>query len=338
MTARLLAAAVLGVLAPLAALLLALWAYYRYGREPATAFTAEYLREPPEPPLPPALAGFIWHGGGVDQSAAVATLLDLIDRGVVDVRRSVRPAADPQDADETDFRMTLREGGDEELDRGEDDLLDLLFGRPAGRDGFLLGELPGLAQADRAGWAAGYGAWKEGVEQAGVRRGYLDADADRWAFWAATAGFLSAVAVGAAAVIAGDALFLAGLAGAAGAVLVSRGVRRRSPQAAGLYAQYAAVRRYLRDFAGLPEEPPDSAALWRRFVVLAVLFGMADEVAAHLHDKAPQVVADPAFAVMAFMTTARDGEQTPLEAMSRAFAAAMTAASSSSWRGGELPG
>ena len=72
--------------------------------------------------------------------------------------------------------------------------------------------------------------------------------------------------------------------------------------------------------------------------MLAVLFGMAGEVAAHLRDKAPQVVADPAFAVMAFMITARDGEQTPLEAMSRAFAAAMTAASSSPRRGGELPG
>ena len=76
----------LGVVAPLAALALALFLYVRVGREPMTAFQAQYLRDFPDPRLPPALVSYIWEMGSVDQDAAMATLLDLIDRGVVEIR------------------------------------------------------------------------------------------------------------------------------------------------------------------------------------------------------------------------------------------------------------
>ena len=179
---RLLPAMLLGVLAPLAALLLALWAYFRYGREPAPAFTAQYLREPPEPPCRRRwrdsygtaaawTSRWPWRRCWTSSTGAWWTLRRSLRRRPILRKRRDRLPHDPA-------RGAGRGAGP-----GEADLLDLLFGGASGRDDFDVSELPRLARADRAAWVARYSAWKEGVEQAGVRRGYLDADADRWAFW-----------------------------------------------------------------------------------------------------------------------------------------------------------
>ena len=61
--------------------------YVKYGREPKTQFQAQYLRDIPQPPLPPALVGFIWRMGSVGRDDATATLLDLVNRKVIDIER-----------------------------------------------------------------------------------------------------------------------------------------------------------------------------------------------------------------------------------------------------------
>ena len=51
---------------------------------------------------------------------------------------------------------------------------------------------------------------------------------------------------------------------------------RRSKEGVELYAQYAAVKNFLKDFSRLNEAPPASVVLWNRFLILAVvliLFG-----------------------------------------------------------------
>lgn len=325
----------LGVGAPIAALILAVVLYLRHGREPKTAFRAEYLRDFPDPRLPPALVSYIWEMGSVDQQAAMATLLDLIDRGVVAIERVVKHKDGLFGGrDVTDYRLTARRDGSSGLEPHERGLIDFLFDDIAGADSIVMGELRDLAKAKRAEWVKGYAAWEKSVQKAGERRGFFDARADRMAFWAATGGFVAAVSAGAAAIFSQYFWFLLGIVPAVIAVLVSRAIKRRSQEAAELHAQYRAIRHYLKDFGRMKEKPPDSVVLWQHFLVLAVVFGMADEVIRNLHVKVPDVVRDPAFGTMAFMMVAPgDGGQSGFAAMRGGFAAAASVASSSSSSG-----
>ena len=57
--------------------------FFKYGREHRTQFRGRYFRELPDPELAPALVGTLMHWGTVKDSDAVATLLDLANRGVI---------------------------------------------------------------------------------------------------------------------------------------------------------------------------------------------------------------------------------------------------------------
>jgi uncharacterized membrane protein len=327
---------VLGIGLPLAALILVVWLWLRYGREPRTAFQAQYLRDFPDPRLPPALVSYIWEMGGVDQKAAMATLLDLVDRGAVAIERVVTEDEGLlRDKRTVDYRLTRRQAP-QQLEAQERRLLDFLFDDIAGADSFLMGELKDAAKKKRAAWTSGYAGWKQEVEQEAERRHFLDAGADRLAFWAAAAGFAAAVAAGAAGIFAQYFWFFAGIPVGIGVVLAARVIKRRSQEAAELHAQYAAIRRYLKDFGRLQEKPPDAVVLWQHFLVLAVVFGIADEVIEHLQVAVPEIMRDPAFHTTAFLLTAPVGGdgRSAFAVMSGGFAAAMSAATSSSSSGG----
>ena len=69
------------------------------------------------------------------------------------------------------------------------------------------------------------------------------------------------------------------------AALTRRLWRRRTPEAETEAERWEAFRRYLTDFPRLDEAPPASLALWERYLVYGIAFGIADRVlqAAHLH-------------------------------------------------------
>ena len=68
-----------------------------------------------------------------------------------------------------------------------------------------------------------------------------------------------------------------------------------SPDAATIYAKAEELRRYLHDFGCMPAKPTDSVVLWRRYLVFAEVFGMADEVDKELRLARPSLAAAVAF-------------------------------------------
>ena len=66
-----------------------------------------------------------------------------------------------------------------------------------------------------------------------------------------------------------------------------RGYVRRTAAGALEAARWDAFRRYLKDFSRLQEAPPISLALWDRFLVYAVGFGIAEEVLEAARLRAP---------------------------------------------------
>ena len=267
----------------------------RFGREPKTQFQAQYLRDFPQPHLPPALAAFIWNMGSVGCDEVTATLLDLANRKVIDLERvAVREDGLFGDKEKVTYKLTLHDERLEELLDYERQLCKFLFHQMADGNELVLSELKEIAKTHRSLVRQGLPDLQEQGREGGRARGYLDAQADRMAFTASAFAFAAIVAAGAAAVFGG---FWCSGRHPVGVVLifVARAVKRRSPEAAELHAQYAALERYLKDFGRLDEKPPDAVVLWEKFLIYAVVFGIADQVTKAMTVKVPEVVNDPAF-------------------------------------------
>ncbi len=300
---------ILGFGVPLLALIVVLWLYVRHGREPRTQFQAEYLRDVPEPDLPPALASFIWHMGGLRRDDVVATLLDLVNRKIIDLERVTVRERKLFGEDETGtYKLTLREERMTALSPEERDLVTFLFYDIAGNDTLVLSELKDLAKDKREEFAKGYGEWQEGVKEDAGRRGYLVPHANRMAIVGAVLSFGGIIASFVAMIVTGWYWFLVGLPVCVVLLFVSRAIKRRSPEAAELHAQYAALERYLKDFGRMQEKPPDAVVLWEHFLVYAVVFGIANEVVKAMAMKVPEVVHDPAFAPVYMLWFAAPGD------------------------------
>ena len=68
-------------------------------------------------------------------------------------------------------------------------------------------------------------------------------------------------------------------------VLIRKGIERRTQKAAEEASRWASFRRFLNDFAGIPEAAPGSIEIWEQYLVYGIAFGVADRVlaAAQLH-------------------------------------------------------
>jgi uncharacterized membrane protein len=328
---------VLGVGVPLVALVLIIVLYVRYGREPKARFNAQYLRDFPEPQLPPALAAFIWRMGSVGSDDVTATLLDLVNRKVIDLERVTVREDRLFGPDETStYRLTLHDESLEGLLEHERQLCTFLFHEIAGGNELVLSELKDLAKTQRTAFAKGFQTWKATVQEEGERRGYLDPHADRMAFIASAFAFVAIVAAGAAGAFSGFWWFFLGIPLGIVLIFVARAVKRRSQEAAELHAQYAALERYLKDFGRLDEKPPDAVVLWEQFLIYAVVFGIADQVAKAMTVKVPEVVRDPAFRTPYLLWWGMPGEGGGLSAFSemhQSFSQAVSVATSSSSSG-----
>ena len=326
----------LGVGVPIVALVLILVLYFRYGREPKTQFQAQYLRDFPQPQLPPALAAFIWRMGSVGSDDVTATLLDLVNRKVIDLERvTVQESGLLGSKDKTTYKLTLHDERLEELLEFEQQLCTFLFHEMADGNELVLSELKEIAKTHRTSFAKGFQTWKRKVEKEGEQRGYLDPQADRMAFTASAFAFVAMVAAGAAAVFSGFWWFFLGIPVGLVLIWVARAVKRRSQEAAELHAQYAALERYLKDFGRLDEKPPDAIVLWEQFLIFAVVFGIADQVAKAMSMKIPEVVNDPAFRTpyILWWGMPGDGGLSAFNEIHQSFGQAVSVATSSSSSG-----
>jgi uncharacterized membrane protein len=334
----------LGAGVPLLAVILVIVLYFRFGREPQPQYRAQYLRDIPQPSLPPALVAFIWNMGSVGADEVTATLLDLVDRKVIDLERVVvEDRGLFGTKHKATYRLTLHDERLGELLDYEQQLCRFLFHQMAGGDELVLSELKTIAAAHRASFAKGFQTWKSAVEKEGEARGYLDAKADRMAFIASALAFVAIVAAAGAAVLSGFWWFLLGALVGIVLIFVARAVKRRSPEATELHAQYAALERYLREFGRLDEKPPDAVVLWEQFLVYAVVFGIADQVAEAMTVKVPEVVGDPAFRTPYLLWWGLPGDASGLSAFgeihqSFSEAVAVATSSSSSGAGGGFSG
>jgi uncharacterized membrane protein len=72
-------------------------------------------------------------------------------------------------------------------------------------------------------------------------------------------------------------------------IIASRTIRRRSREAADAFHRWQAFRHYLVDFSMLKEYPAPAIVMWEKYLVYAIVLGVADRVLAQLRQLAPQL-------------------------------------------------
>ncbi|HET6351646.1 MAG TPA: DUF2207 domain-containing protein, partial [Coriobacteriia bacterium] len=297
----------------------AAWAWLKHGKDPKPTFQGQYFREDPRPDLHPAVVGALWNYGTVTDTEIAATLMDLADKGVVRMAPATVDKGGLFGGQEQTFtleRVPEKEAQATDLDK---QLLGILFDKVAGgRPSFALTEIEAYAKAHAESFSEAVKTWKSAAEAQADSMGFFDGDSFGWQIGVAMAALFVAIA----------GIFGAAWAGSFGPACLSvpagigMGVfailmKRRSVEGAELQRTYVAVRDFLKDFSRLEEAPPQSIILWNRFLVLAVVFGVAEQVIEQLRVKLPQVVNDPGFQTSYWWVYAGSYGHSPVSTLSQ---------------------
>ena len=267
---------VLTVLVPILTLggvLVFLLLWRRFGKEPKpTEEIGEYFRDLPDDP--PAVVVGLMHWGAIGPSAFSSTILDLAQRGFVQVRevREDRMLL----ADKVDYELTRTDKSRDELKGFERSALDQVFadGSPV-----LQSDIGKNARAHQTESLSRWTDFKTDAASSLRMRRYINGHRSK----PFLLNILSAVVVGVAGVGAlGLRLWVIGgiaVGWAALQIALTPLLRQRSVTGQTRYLQWRGVRNYLHDFSRLAEAPVGHLVLWERYLVYAVALGVSEELA-----------------------------------------------------------
>ena len=325
----------------------ALLAFLRHGREYRPTFTGGYVREDPRPDLAPAVIGALWRFDKVTEADVAATLMDLADKGVV----AMRPTSEHSDGflgigakDAQSFELGLNPKPAEGSIRATDQkLLTLLFTDIGDGAMVRLEQIKSYAKEHPKEFTDKMQSWKDSCSAAADALGLFEGPSWSWQIGMFVLAACVAAVCFFAAVWGGTGWPICfGIPSAVAISVFGLYMLRRSPEGNDLYAQYKGLHDFLRDFSRLSEAPPQSVVLWNRFLVLAVVFGIAKEVIDELRVKMPDVVGDPAFQTTYWWVYSGTSNVSPASWLQSGFASATqiatSAQSSASGGGGGFSG
>jgi uncharacterized membrane protein len=261
-----------------AALAWAIWR--RWGKEPELPAEIDYWREVPDDP--PAVAQAIMEWGYVDTDAFSATVVDLAQRGYLTIEERDKDHA---------FLATGKAPDD--LKEHERKVLTKLFENGNESSQKQLTNWAKAHRTDAANWLNGF---KAAVTKSYNARGYQVRG--RFLPWFLYLLVVAALAVFGVVTFANEAYVAGGAAvGVAVLILCYIGLlRKRTDKGAQRHAEWAGLKRFLKDFSQLQDAPSGHMALYERYLVAAVALDVADELIEALRVRIPEVANDPTFA------------------------------------------
>ena len=281
--------------------------FWFYGRERRTGYDREYEQEPPTETEAALVPTLLRQGGEAGSFEFTATLFDLIRRGVftstpVTTERKTWGGLRSENVSD----LELGEGKeDEKLTPWENAVARVVKGVIA--DGpERLSNFRERIEDDRTAMSKHFTSFKANVgTEVGNRKWFISRGAVPLAlalvlFVAVAALLIFVAADGWRSVYPRwNDVVLVGLAVAAlinaaivGGALTQRKLWRRRSQNGEVEAErWEAFRRYLTDFPRLQEAPPATLALWERFLVYGIAFGIAERVLQAAHMAMPEELA-----------------------------------------------
>lgn len=271
------------------AIMLAIVVYLRKTKyaSPKPVFDETYFRDLPSNDHPAVLSALVYNGT-VQDCAFIATLMKLTDDRVIKISHRAHTedrllGLGEKKVEEYSIQLLARELVNDPIDQAA---LDLYFG-PDAKNG-----------------KARYFSTFQNLDDVGeYMQGFKDqvlAELERRNLTnLAPVGFkvatiFAAVALGVAGVffmVATDGVTLpfvmAGIAMSVAAAILAGTTKQHSPEAVELLNRCQALERWLEDFTNLDEAVPDDLILWNKMLVLAVAFGVSDEVLRQLADAVP---------------------------------------------------
>jgi uncharacterized membrane protein len=333
-----------GVLVPLAIFGFVVWLFLRFGREyKPKDFPGGYFREIPADVAPP-LVGALWRWGSPNDADMGATIMDLALQGAITMRPVTQQASGflGSTKDEPTYELTLDRARLAKADPLERELADFLFGETMQRDTFTIHDLREHAKEHPQSFTSGLNEWKRSVSRRASELGWVEKRSVGLQVITFLLGLAACGAAVWALIVTHSPWFVLMLIPGLGTIAFAFFMGRRSREANELYAKYRGLRDYLRDFSRLDEKPPGAVVLWEKFLVLAVVFGIAEQVIAQMRVAVPDVVNDPTFATAYWWAYSSGAYGSPVSAvttgMTSAVAAANSAMSSSSGGGGGFSG
>lgn len=277
---------VLNWLVPTLVLVVGAWIwlrwYLRYGREHVPADPPARLDEPPYDWSPVQL-GQLWSPGGLGLKDMVASLIDLVRRGVLELRSeavSVLEAGGMAGVSrEYDYSVELSAGREGDVTPSERYLMEeIIFRHAGGKKRASLTEVMVEGARERGATCGRIERWREIAEEEPTPFPFVDAMSKRMSARGSTLG---AAMLGGSFVLGMvfPSLMVLVLVIVAALMLVGSGViSRRSPEGAEALARWQAFRRHLVEVSSVSDAPPHSAVVWEKYLVYGVSLGVARRV------------------------------------------------------------
>ena len=304
-------------LAVLPALLILGLVYLLWGREPRVPYDREYEQEPPSDLAPALVAPLLRQTSAAGTNEFTATLFDLVRRGRYTAKPTVTEhsswgglrSRSVQDLELAQGDLTLAlEPWEQQVAKVADSALE---GGPRALSNFK----DAIAE-HRTSNAGRFQLFKDKVAAALEGRAYLQTTGRRGltggivaltvlaviCLWVAISGFRTQaprwhdvvlIAVGVCAIFNVVVLVV-------GTAVGRKMWTRRSVAGQEEAVRWEAFRRYLRDFPRLDQAPPSTLALWERYLVYGIAFGLADRVMQAAHLYLPEELAQDSFVTPSF--------------------------------------
>lgn len=287
--ARQVAFAGTAVLTVAPAIMLGVVVYLRKTRyaSPKPVFDETYFRDLPSNDHPAVLSALVY-SGTVQDCAFVATLMKLTDDRVIEIKHETRTedrflGLGEKKVEEYSIELAARERITDPIDLAA---IDLYFG-PDAKNG---DEVRFGAFQNQESVGEYMQSFKDQVLAELERRNLTNLAPDTFRYAPAALAALFVFGCIAFAIFTDGVnlpLIILGGALAIAAAVIAERTNVHSPEAVELLNRCQALERWLEDFTNLDDAAPDDLILWNKMLVLAVAFGVSDEVLRQLADAVP---------------------------------------------------
>lgn len=254
---------------------------------PKPVFDETYFRDLPSSDHPAVLSALVYNGT-VQDCAFIATLMKLTDDRVIKIKHETRTedrflGLGEKKVEEYSIELAARERITDPIDVAA---IDLYFG-PDAKNG---DEVPIGALQNQENAGEYMQSFKDQVLAEFERRNLSNLAPDTFRYAPAALAALIVFGCIAFAIFTDGVnlpfIVLGAVLAIAAAVIAER-TKVHSPEAVELLNRCQALERWLEDFTNLDEAVPDDLILWNKMLVLAVAFGVSDEVLRQLADAVP---------------------------------------------------